>query len=75
MVGIQLKFVDFYSFGTFIGKKEPPKFHLSGSALVHYAEAKPSIGKVPDRSPLRFQSGCRSLRWTGPVEPLVGFAC
>ena len=42
-----------------------PKPHPSGSAQVRCSEAKPGSGRDPSRSPLRFQSDCRSQRWTG----------
>ena len=47
------------------GGKIPPRIHPPGSAPVRYSGAKPGSGRDPGHSLLRFQSDCRSQRWTG----------
>ena len=46
------------------GGEIPPRPHPSGSAPARCSEAKPGSGRDPGHSPLRFQSDCRSQRWT-----------
>ena len=46
------------------GGEIPPRPHPSGSAPARCSEAKPGSGRDSGHSPLRFQSDCRSQRWT-----------
>lgn len=65
-VGIFIMVLDFCITGAHSpGGKIPPKPHPSGSAPVRCAGAKSGSGRDPGHSPLRFQSDCRSQRWTG----------
>lgn len=64
-VCIFIMVLEFYISGAHSpGGKIPPRLHPSGSAQVRCSEAKPGSGRDPDHSPLRFQSDCRSQRWT-----------
>ena len=47
------------------GEVSPPRIRLPGSEPVHFAEPKADNGRDPARSPLPFQSDCKSRRWTG----------
>ena len=47
------------------GEVSPPRIRLPGSEPVHFAEPKADNGRDPARSPLQFQSDCKSQRWTG----------
>ena len=63
--GISIMVLEFYIPGVHSpGGKIPPKPYPSGSGPVRCAGAKPGSGRDPGRSPLRFQSDCRSQRWT-----------
>lgn len=72
-VGISIMVLEFCILGVYSpGGKIPSRFHPSSSAQAHCVGAKSGSGKDPDCSPLRFQLGCRSRRWTEPRQGGIG---